>query len=54
VPTAKTEFILAKQYHQLEEVVADTISFTTAAAVVTLIGWLVVLSWVYPGAFSLQ
>jgi len=54
VPTAKTEFILAKQYHQLEEVVADTISFTTAAAVVTLIAWLIVLSWVYPGAFSLQ
>ena len=54
VPTAKSEFILAKQYQQSEELVADTISFTTAVAVVTLIVWLVVLSWVYPGAFSLK
>ena len=54
VPTAKSEFILAKQYHQSEELVADTISFTTAVAVGTLIVWLVVLSWVYPGAFSLH
>jgi len=54
VPTAKTEFLLAKQYQQSEELVADTISFTTAVAVGTLIVWLVVLSWVYPGAFSLH
>jgi malonate transporter and related proteins len=54
VPTAKTEFILAKQYHQSEELVADTISFTTAVAIVTLIAWLLFLSWVYPGAFSLR
>jgi predicted permease len=54
VPTAKTEFLLAKQYHQSEELVADTISFTTAVAVVTLIVWLLLLSWIYPGAFSLK
>jgi predicted permease len=54
VPTAKSEFVLAKQYHQSEELVADTISVTTAVAVVTLIAWLLLLSWVFPGAFSPQ
>lgn len=54
VPTAKSEFILAKQYHQSEELVAGTVSFTTAASIVTLILWLVVLSYVYPGEFTLQ
>ena len=53
VPTAKSEYILAKQYHQSEELVAGTISLTTAASIITLILWLVVLSYVYPGEFSL-
>ncbi len=54
VPAAKTEFVLAKQYHQSEELVADTISLTTAASIVTLIAWLMFLSWIYPDAFSLN
>ena len=54
VPTAKTEFILAKQYHQSEELVAGTISLTTAASIITLILWLVLLSYIYPGEFSFQ
>ncbi len=54
VPTAKSEFILAKQYHQSEELVAGTVSLTTAASIVSLILWLIVLSYVYPGEFSLQ
>lgn len=53
VPTAKSEFVLAKQYHQSEELVADTISVTTAISVVTLIAWLLLLSRVYPDSFSL-
>ena len=43
VPTAKSEFIFAKQYHQSEELVAGTVSLTTAASIVSLILWLVVL-----------
>jgi hypothetical protein len=54
VPTAKSEFILAKQYHQSEELVAGTVSVTTAVSIVTLILWLLFLSYVYPGVFSLQ
>ena len=52
VPTAKSEFIFAQQYHQSEELVAGTISLTTAVSIVTLILWLVLLSYVYPGEFS--
>ena len=54
VPTAKSEFILAKQYHQSEELVAGTVSLTTAISIITLILWLLLLSYVYPGAFSLK
>ena len=54
VPTAKSEFIFAKQYHQSEELVAGTISLTTAVSIFTLILWLLLLSYVYPGAFKLQ
>ena len=54
VPTAKSEFIFAKQYHQSEELTAGTVSLTTAVSVVTLIIWLLLLSYVYPGAFTLQ
>lgn len=54
VPTAKNEFILSEKYHQAEEITAETISATTAFAVVTLVLWLLVLSWIFPGAFSLS
>jgi hypothetical protein len=54
MPTAKTEFILAKQYHEAEDFVAETVSVSTALAVVTLIGWLLVLSRLYPAAFAGQ
>ena len=54
VPTAKSEFILAKQYHQSEDLVAGTISLTTAISIISLIVWLVVLSYVYPGEFSFR
>lgn len=54
VPTAKSEFILAQQYHQSEDLVAGTISLTTAASIVTLILWLLALSYIYPGEFTLR
>lgn len=54
VPTAKNEFILSEKYHQAEEITAETVSATTALAVVTLIVWLLILSWVFPDAFSLS
>jgi hypothetical protein len=54
LPTAKNEFILAEQYHKQEELAAETVSVTTALSVVTLVVWLLFLSRVYPGAFSLQ
>ncbi|WP_421724018.1 AEC family transporter [Bauldia sp.] len=54
LPTAKSEFIFAEQYHQSEDLVAGTISLTTAASVITLIVWLFILSHLYPGAFVLQ
>ena len=53
VPTAKTEFVMAKQYHVSEELVANTISLTTVLSVVSLIVWLVLLSYAYPTAFKL-
>lgn len=53
VPTAKSEFILAKQYHASEELVAGTISLTTAVSILTLILWLILLSYIYPGAFAM-
>lgn len=52
LPTAKTEFILAGQYHQEEDVAAQTVSVTTALAVVTLAGWIIVMSHLFPGAFT--
>ncbi|MEM7022701.1 MAG: AEC family transporter [Pseudomonadota bacterium] len=52
VPTAKSEFILAQQYHQSEELVAGTISLTTGVSILTLILWLVVLSSLYRDGFS--
>lgn len=52
LPTAKSEFVFAKQYHEHEEVVAHAVSATTALSVITLMGWMLILSRVYPGVFS--
>ncbi|MEM8631933.1 MAG: AEC family transporter [Pseudomonadota bacterium] len=54
VPTAKTVFILSQKYHQYEEVAAEAVSVSTALAVVTLMGWLILLSHLYPGSFAVQ
>lgn len=54
VPTAKNVFILSQRYHQYEDVAAETVSVTTALSVVTLIGWLLLLSHLYPESFSIQ
>ncbi|MEM9498784.1 MAG: AEC family transporter [Pseudomonadota bacterium] len=52
VPTAKNVFILSERYHQYEHVSAETVSVTTALSIVTLIGWLFLLSHLYPGTFA--
>jgi predicted permease len=44
VPTAKTVYILAGEYHCEEMMVASTISMTTLASVVSLVVWLYGLS----------
>jgi malonate transporter and related proteins len=44
VPTAKTMYILAREYKVEEHLVAPTISITTLLSVVTLLGWLYFLS----------
>jgi malonate transporter and related proteins len=44
VPTAKTVYILAGEYHCEEMMVASTISLTTLASVFTLVAWLYALS----------
>ncbi|HEX3860898.1 MAG TPA: AEC family transporter [Stellaceae bacterium] len=44
VPTAKTAYMLAGQYHVEEAVVASTISMTTLFSVITLIAWLYALT----------
>jgi malonate transporter and related proteins len=44
VPTAKTVYILAGEYHCEETLVASTISMTTLASVVSLIAWIYGLS----------
>jgi len=53
VPTAKTTFMLASQYGQPEEPVADTISVTTLASTLTLILWLLLLAHLYPAPFAI-
>lgn len=53
VPTAKTTFMLASQYGQPEEPVADTISVTTLASTLTLILWLLLLAHLYPAPFAM-
>jgi malonate transporter and related proteins len=44
VPTAKTAYILAGEYHCEEMMVASTVSMTTLASVVSLVIWLYWLS----------
>ena len=44
VPTAKTMYILAREYKVEETLVASTISITTLLSVATLLGWLYLLS----------
>jgi predicted permease len=44
VPTAKTAYILAGEYHCEEMMVASTVSMTTLASIVSLVVWLYWLS----------
>ena len=44
VPTAKTVYILAAEYHCEEMMVASTVSMTTLASVISLVVWLYALS----------
>jgi malonate transporter len=44
VPTAKTVYILAGEYHCEEMMVASTVSMTTLVSVISLVVWLYVLS----------
>jgi malonate transporter len=44
VPTAKTAYILAGEYHCEEMMVASTVSMTTLASVISLMIWLYALS----------
>ncbi len=44
VPTAKTAYILAGEYHCEEMMVASTVSMTTLASVISLVAWLYGLS----------
>jgi malonate transporter and related proteins len=44
VPTAKTVYILAGEYHCEEMMVASTVSMTTLVSVVSLVVWLYALS----------
>jgi malonate transporter and related proteins len=48
VPTAKTAYILAAQYHCEEIMVASTVSMTTLASVISLVAWLYALSKLKP------
>jgi malonate transporter and related proteins len=44
VPTAKTAYILAGEYHCEEMMVASTVSLTTLASIISLVVWLYALS----------
>ena len=44
VPTAKTAYILAGEYHCEEMMVASTVSMTTLASIISLVVWLYALS----------
>ena len=53
VPTAKTVYILAGEYHCEEPLVAATVSMTTLSSIGTLILWIYVLAgFVPPGALG--
>ncbi|MCP4330328.1 MAG: AEC family transporter [Alphaproteobacteria bacterium] len=51
VPTAKSVFFLANEYHVAEKSAAVMISATTVAAIVTMTIWLMVLAAIYPSVF---
>jgi predicted permease len=44
VPTAKTVYILAGEYHCEEMMVASTVSMTTLVSILSLVAWMYVLS----------
>lgn len=44
-PTANTAYVLAMQYRAQEHAVAATVSATTAASIVTMPAWMVLLGW---------
>ena len=44
VPTAKTVYILAGEYHCEEMMVASTISMTTLVSIISLVVWMYALS----------
>jgi malonate transporter and related proteins len=44
VPTAKTVYILAGEYHVEEPLVASTVSMTTLLSIVSLLGWIYFMS----------
>ena len=44
VPTAKTVYILAGEYHCEEMMVASTISMTTLVSILSLVVWMYALS----------
>jgi malonate transporter and related proteins len=48
VPTAKTVYILAGEYHREESLVAATVSMTTLFSIGTLIVWMYVLIDIFP------
>jgi malonate transporter and related proteins len=52
VPTAKTTFMLAEEYGQPSGPVADMISISTLASIVTLVLWLLLLGHLYPASFA--
>jgi len=52
VPTAKNAYLLAAEYDQSKQLVADTISVTTVVSILTLIVWLFVFGQIYPEAFQ--
>lgn len=49
VPVGKTAFVLADKYRQLPERVAATISVSSAASVLTMLLWLLILTHAFPG-----
>jgi predicted permease len=44
VPTAKTVYILAGEYHCEEMMVASTVSMTTLLSIISLVVWMYALS----------